>query len=181
MFFQLNTERTTLRRPPQNITSLLPEFDELKFNFNRVNANEILFECLDQIQPADDSKQLIMSFLINNSPLTPYHSLLCPNITENRPQVLTKEAIQSACHILFGFADRKYHIGFNSPGAFASVNHLHMHLLYIETPLAIQNYVRKSIYIFPFIASTNLIHFFFCFIFPIQTGDTSIDKKCVCR
>lgn len=142
--FQLNTERTTMRRPPQNITSLLPEYDETKFNFNKVKPDENLFECVDRIQPAQEP-ELIMSFLINNSPLTPQHSLICPNLAENRPQVLTKEAIRCACNILLGFADKNYHIGFNSPGAFASVNHLHMHLLYIETPLSIQNYVRESI------------------------------------
>lgn len=149
--FQLNTERTTLRRSPQNITSLLPEYDETKFNFNRVHADEILFECVDHMRHG--SKQLTLSVLINNSPLTPYHCLLCPNLLENRPQVLTKEAILSACDILFGFADQKYHIGFNSPGAFASVNHLHLHLLYIETPLSIQNYVRKTLFLFK--CSTN--------------------------
>lgn len=169
--FQLNNERTTLRRSPQSITSLLPEYDETKFNFNRVHADEILFECINQTQ--HDSKQLILSFLINNSPLTPYHSLLCPNLLENRPQVLTKEAILSACHILFGFADQKYHIGFNSPGAFASVNHLHLHLLYIETPLSIQNYVRKRLYCHLQLNELNA--------FSVRTEDTWLDKKCVHR
>lgn len=129
-----------MRRPPQKITSLLPEYDETKFNFHKVKSDEILFECCDQSQP--DTKPLIISFLINNSPLTPCHSLICPDLQENRPQVLTKESIRCACNILYGFADKNYHIGFNSPGAFASVNHLHLHLLYIETPLSIQNHVR---------------------------------------
>lgn len=157
-FFQLNTERTALRRAPQNITSLLPEFDGTKFNFNKVKSDEILFDCIDRSQ--HDSKQLIISFLINNSPLTPYHSLICPNLAENCPQVLTKDTIRCACNILFGFADPKYHIGFNSPGAFASVNHLHLHLLYIETPLSIQNYVRKSRF---YESPKNFESFFFCY------------------
>lgn len=128
-----------MRRAPEKITSLVPEFDKNKFNFNKVNAKEILFECIDQLQ----SSNQIVTYLINNSPLTIYHTLICPNLIGNHSQVLTKDAIKSAIDILYGFNNRNYRIGFNSPGALASVNHLHLQLLHIEHRLYIENAVRQ--------------------------------------
>lgn len=94
-----------------------------------------MFECIDHIQ------NVIVSYLINNSPLTKYHVLLCPQLAEQRSQILTDDAIKSAIDILSGFNDRCYRIGYNSPGALASVNHLHLQLLYVEQQLYIENAV----------------------------------------
>lgn len=51
------------------------------------------------------------------------------------------ESIQFVTNMMFGFADRKYVIGFNSLGAMASVNHLHFHLIWVEENLPIENAV----------------------------------------
>lgn len=139
LIFQLNVERQTLRRPAMIITSLVPDSIETKFNFNKVKSEEILFEVIDR--SSEHSNECFISFLINNSPLTKYHSLICPNVRKNWPQVLTLDAIKCAANVMFGFNDRNYRILYNSPGAFASVNHLHLHLLYVERTLSIQRFV----------------------------------------
>lgn len=128
-----------MRRKPQIITSIHQPFDENTFNFNQVLPCEILFHCLDHIN--ENTKQNKITFLINNSPLTKYHSLICPNVSENIPQILTLNSIRYVTDMILGFDDRNYRIGFNSLGAFASVNHLHFHLIHIEENLFVENAV----------------------------------------
>lgn len=81
------------------------------------------------------------TFLVNNSPLTKYHSLICPRINESLPQILTKESIEFAIDAITGFNDRSYRIGYNSLGALASVNHLHMHLIHVPEKLYVEDAV----------------------------------------
>lgn len=57
------------------------------------------------------------------------------------PQILTANAAIAAIELLCDFNDRHYRIGYNSPGAMASVNHLHMHLLYIEERLFVDSLI----------------------------------------
>lgn len=91
----------------------------------------------------EQTKENSITFLINNSPLTKYHSLICPNVTENLPQILTLNSIRFATDVIMGINDRNYRIGFNSLGAFASVNHLHFHLIWIEEQLYVETAVSS--------------------------------------
>lgn len=135
---QLNSDRTTKRRQPQQIPTLNPAFDANAFNFNKVMPEEVLL----RITSGDDSFSVV-SCLVNNSPLTKYHSLLCPDVTANQPQILTLAAVAFSVRLLQSFADNKYKIGYNSPGAHASVNHLHMHLIYLEERLFVEDVVNQ--------------------------------------
>lgn len=135
---QLNTERSSMRRPPQIITSIAQPFNGNAFNFNNVQECEILFHCHDELITENGRT----TFLINNSPLTKYHSLICPRLKENLPQILTKECIELAIDILMGLNNRSYRIGYNSLGAFSSVNHLHMHLICVEQKLFVEDAVN---------------------------------------
>lgn len=134
---QLNSDRTTKRREPQQIPSLTPVFDANAFNFNKINPEEVLLHISD-----DDSISDVCC-LVNNSPLTKFHSLLCPDITANQPQILTLAAVKFSVRLLKTFADNRYKIGYNSPGAYASVNHLHMHLIYLEERLFVEDVVNQ--------------------------------------
>lgn len=89
-----------------------------------------------------------MTFLINNSPLTEHHILICPDLKGNLSQVLTASAVECGIEVLRQLNDRRYRIGYNSPGAWASVNHLHMHLLKIEEELYIERVVSSMNNIF---------------------------------
>lgn len=83
----------------------------------------------------------ITTFLVNNSPITKYHSLICPRLTDNQPQIITKESIEFAIDLITGFNDRSYRIGYNSLGAFSSVNHLHMHLINVPEKMYVEDAV----------------------------------------
>ena len=54
------------------------------------------------------------------------------------PQVMTREALELAMKIMRAVDDKALRIGFNSPGALASVNHLHMHMVYVEKDLFVE-------------------------------------------
>lgn len=115
---------------------MIPSFNENEFNFNKINHNEILFN-VQMVQRA-----ATVTFVINNSPLTKYHTLLVPRLKENLPQLLTRESMCFAIELLHNLNDNHFRIGYNSPGALASVNHLHLHLLYIEQHLFIEDVVK---------------------------------------
>ncbi|XP_073840895.1 GDP-D-glucose phosphorylase 1 [Musca autumnalis] len=133
-YSELNPERTALRRPPQTILSLEPQFNEDKFNFKKVKPEE----CLMHV----DYEGSKMSIIINNSPLTRYHTLICPDVHSSLPQRICEKALQFCVDFLESLienGERNFRIGYNSPGALASVNHLHLHLMFIVKDLYIDH------------------------------------------
>lgn len=116
-----------------------PQFDEEKFNFKKVAAQEILMK----LKFEEDTE---ISFIINNSPLTKYHTLICPNVDRGLPQRITLDALRFSVDFLLSLeANSYFRIGYNSPGALASVNHLHLHLMLIEKELYIDRAVSIKI------------------------------------
>ena len=117
-------------------------FDEAKFNFNRVRGDD---EVLAVLRDGDERRGQSHRILVNVSPLMFGHGLLIPYAEQCLPQQLTPEAIDLAIRLLRRDimhnnsskggnrsnppADN-FCIGFNSLGAFSSVNHLHLHILY---------------------------------------------------
>jgi GDP-D-glucose phosphorylase len=91
-----------------------------------------------------------VSFIINNSPLTKYHVLIVPSIDSCQAQIMTRDCLEIALHIMTATDDKSIKIGYNSPGALASVNHLHLHLLQIDHELYVESVV----------SAFNLTHFF---------------------
>uniref|UniRef100_A0A182W497 GDP-D-glucose phosphorylase 1 n=1 Tax=Anopheles minimus TaxID=112268 RepID=A0A182W497_9DIPT len=124
----LNRQRLTERRQPYAFLLDAP-FDASRFNFTRIDPAEIQLELLCPFPT---------TVLINNSPVTVYHSLLVPDLQGSHSQLLTSEGIRVPFELLLRLPDRRYRIGYNSPGAQASVNHLHLHLLRIDTDLYVQ-------------------------------------------
>lgn len=83
-----------------------------------------------------------VTMIINNCPLTQYHTLICPGLHANFPQRITLAALKFSVEFLMALrGNRNLRIGYNSPGAMASVNHLHLHLIHIERDLYIDNAV----------------------------------------
>lgn len=84
-----------------------------------------------------------ISMIINKSPLTLYHTLICPDVSAGLSQCLTLPAVKFCISFLLNIEDKEksFRIGYNSPGALASVNHLHLHLLYLTTDLYIDKVV----------------------------------------
>ena len=129
-------------------------FDPAEFHFNRVrdDSGEVLAELRDGTTDQSGSHRI----LVNVSPLMYGHGLLIPFSEKCLPQQLTGEAIDLAVSLLRRDMDHaaaasqqeeslrkitnanansaassdEFCIGFNSLGAFSSVNHLHLHVLY---------------------------------------------------
>lgn len=88
-----------------------------------------------------------ISMIINNSPLTRYHTLICPDVHLGLPQRICEKALRFCVDFLMNLIENgesNFRIGYNSPGALASVNHLHLHLMFIEQELYIDRAVSYS-------------------------------------
>jgi GDP-D-glucose phosphorylase len=104
-----------------------------EFNFNKIDEREILL-----VKEINGTSVL---FLINNSPLTKYHLLIVPEVKENHPQVMTLKCLELAFEIMKSTDDKAIRLGYNSPGALASVNHLHLHMLHVDRELYVETIV----------------------------------------
>uniref|UniRef100_A0A1A9WTA9 GDP-D-glucose phosphorylase 1 n=1 Tax=Glossina brevipalpis TaxID=37001 RepID=A0A1A9WTA9_9MUSC len=138
IYSELNPERTSLRRAPQSIHSLDPVFEENKFNFKKILQQEVML-----IIPYDTIE---ISMIVNKSPLTQYHSLICPDVQNGLAQRVTLGSLRFCRDFLWSLdEDCGFRIGYNSPGALASVNHLHLHLINIEKDLYIDHVKLDSL------------------------------------
>ncbi|XP_067613432.1 GDP-D-glucose phosphorylase 1 isoform X2 [Eurosta solidaginis] len=168
-----NPERTRLRRLPQTITCMRPAFDEDQFNFKKINPLELLLSV-----PYESSD---ISMIINKSPLTKYHTLICPDVAAGQPQCLTRVALKFSISFLLNIAEEEektFRIGFNSPGALASVNHLHLHLLHIMPDLYIDNAELQAL------SPTNIFRLSpkmpteaICFLFKKSNDDVTFNLQ----
>ncbi|XP_007906745.1 GDP-D-glucose phosphorylase 1 [Callorhinchus milii] len=140
---QLNISRGRERRKPQEISSVLQPFDLNQFNFNRISSSEILFS-LRRAEPAcpgpvtEDPGHRDTLLVINVSPLEYGHVLAVPDPARGLPQVLTPDLLRIALELVFLSSDPGFRVGFNSLGAFASVNHLHIHGYYLQYELEVE-------------------------------------------
>ncbi|XP_028679508.2 GDP-D-glucose phosphorylase 1 [Erpetoichthys calabaricus] len=141
---QLNIQRGALRRKPQEIQSIKQVFDPSQFNFNKIKSGEILFEIQREghCRRCDfDYNGVICDkilFVINVSPLEFCHSLIVPYPELCLPQILTMDAIRIGIESVLLSSDPGFRVGFNSLGAFASVNHLHLHCYYLNHRLLLE-------------------------------------------
>ena len=104
------------------LTLVRQPFNPDKFNFNKVDAGkELVFETAD----GDIC-------IINVSPIEFGHCLFIPHVTECLPQGLTLHSMQSALKIMLLTHSKPFKMAFNSLCAYASVNHLHWHLYFLQ-------------------------------------------------
>ncbi|XP_028306379.1 GDP-D-glucose phosphorylase 1 [Gouania willdenowi] len=137
---QLNVERGIERRKPQEILSIQQEFNPKQFNFNKINPDEILFEMLEATDGGElSSSHCRMVVLVNVSPLEFGHCLFVPDPSRCFPQILTPFAIQVGIESVLLSSQTAFRVGFNSLGAFASINHLHLHGYYLHYNLRIES------------------------------------------
>ncbi|XP_025422131.1 GDP-D-glucose phosphorylase 1 [Sipha flava] len=124
----LNTDRGTKRRKPITFCNVLEPFNDDLFNFTKVNPGEYLFK-FSYISNNSSNPNDILA--INASPLGDFHSLILPKLTSKLPQVINEYSLNVAIQLLLQSASPALRVGFNSLCAFASVNHLHLHLYYL--------------------------------------------------
>ncbi|KAL2944762.1 GDP-L-galactose phosphorylase 1 [Bienertia sinuspersici] len=131
---QLNEGRHLKKRPTEfQVDKVLQPFDGNKFNFTKVGQEEVLF----QFEASEDSEAYFTpaapidventpSFVaINVSPIEYGHVLLIPRIFECLPQRIDYESFLLALHMAVEAGSPYFRLGYNSLGAFATINHLH--------------------------------------------------------
>lgn len=127
---QLNVERGQLRRKPMRFRAVREPFNHLRFNFTKLNQNEVLLylRCKDRPYNNDPLDRHLIA--VNESPLERGHSLVVPSVHRCMPQILTETAVRIATDLMLLVEDESFHVLFNSLLGQASVNHLHLHALF---------------------------------------------------
>lgn len=177
---QLNIQRGIERRKPQEILSIQQEFNAKQFNFNKIHLEEIICEMTKGTKSDsalnEPSKMIV---LVNVSPLEFGHCLFVPDPLQCYPQVLTKYAIEIGIETVLLSSNLGFRVGFNSLGAFASVNHLHLHGYYLDYELAIESVAVKPLV--PEKDFYRLINYHAGFLFYTKTKTLEQVAKTICK
>lgn len=125
------------RAARQVITDLRRDFDADKFNFNKAFLRP---EILWQGACVHDDKTTDLRVLYNKFPLAPYHLLVVPDAEFGQPQFLTQHYHHMIAALAVQAQDNLsgLYFGYNSLGAYASVNHLHFHAVLRDTRLPVE-------------------------------------------
>uniref|UniRef100_A0AAQ4PBQ4 GDP-D-glucose phosphorylase 1 n=1 Tax=Gasterosteus aculeatus aculeatus TaxID=481459 RepID=A0AAQ4PBQ4_GASAC len=150
------------------ILSIQQEFNGEQFNFNKINPEEILFEMMKEVEGGSEK-----------GPLEFGHCLLVPDPSRCLPQVVTSFAIRVGIESVLLSSDLGFRVGFNSLGAFASVNHLHLHGYYLEHQLKIESMPVKPLV--PEKGFYGLLDFPAGFLFYPESERVEEVAEAVCR
>lgn len=93
---QLNPDRATLRRKPQDLQKVNVPFDPDQFNFNAVPPKEILMK-IGRITDGPVSDNVLV---INISPLEFGNCLLVPNLSQNIRQKITLQGLELMINVM---------------------------------------------------------------------------------
>ncbi|KAF2285718.1 hypothetical protein GH714_007369 [Hevea brasiliensis] len=151
---QLNEGRHLKKRPTEfRVDKVLQPFDVNKFNFTKVGQEEVLFQFESsedgdvQFFPSapidvDNSPSVVA---INVSPIEYGHVLLIPRILECLPQRIDRESFLLALYMAIEAGNPWFRLGYNSLGAFATINHLHFQAYYLAVQFPIEKAPTKKI------------------------------------
>ncbi|MBA0625431.1 hypothetical protein Godav_010628 [Gossypium davidsonii] len=151
---QLNEGRHLKKRPTEfRVDKVLQPFDGNKFNFTKVGQEEVLF----QFEASEDGEVQFYPnapidvenspsvVAINVSPIEYGHVLLIPRIFESLPQRIDRESFLLALHMAAEAGNPYFRLGYNSLGAFATINHLHFQAYYLAVPFPIERAPTKEL------------------------------------
>ncbi|XP_008310755.1 GDP-D-glucose phosphorylase 1 [Cynoglossus semilaevis] len=183
---QLNVQRGSEKRKPQEILSIRQEFNPRQFNFNKINPEEVIFEMVKVTERHPDlhngeeaPQPSRMTVLVNVSPLEFGHCLLVPDPLSCLPQILTPFTIQVGIESVLLSSDTGFRVGFNSLGAFASVNHLHLHGYYMGRELKIES--RQAEPLVPEKGFYRFLDFPVGFLFYTESEQVEEVSRAVCE
>ncbi|GFQ08831.1 gdp-l-galactose phosphorylase 2 [Phtheirospermum japonicum] len=146
---QLNEGRHLKKRPTEfRVDKVLQPFDQNKFNFTKVGQEEVLF----RFEPSKNNQKshYLPSSLVENdegspsvvainvSPIEYGHVLLIPRVLDCLPQQIDVDSLSLAHHLAKEASDPFFRVGYNSLGAFATINHLHFQAYYLSVPFPIE-------------------------------------------
>lgn len=151
---QLNEGRATKKRPTEfRVDQVCQGFDEAKFNFTKVSQKEVIFLF-------DESRSAASSFsyeaevgnsspnmvLINVSPIEYGHVLLVPSILDFLPQRIQPDYLLLALQMAAEASNPFFRIGYNSLGAYATINHLHFQAYYLAAAFPVERAPTVKLY-----------------------------------
>ncbi|KAL0659836.1 hypothetical protein Bca4012_080421 [Brassica carinata] len=152
---QLNEGRH-LKRPTEfRVDKVLQSFDGSKFNFTKVSQEELLF----QFEVGEDSEARFFPCIplvaenspsvvaINVSPIEYGHVLLIPRVLDCLPQRMDHKSMLLALHMASEAKNPYFRVGYNSLGAFATINHLHFQAYYLAMPFPLEKASSKEMMI----------------------------------
>lgn len=142
---QLNEGRHSKKRPTEfRVDQVLQPFDGKKFNFTKVGQEEVLF-CFEESEdgtsqyyekaPVSWSPNVIA---INVSPIEYGHVLLIPCVLDCTPQRIDPDTFLLALQMAVEADNPYFRLGYNSLGAFATINHLHFQAYYLAAPFPVE-------------------------------------------
>lgn len=143
---QLNEGRHLKKRPTEfRVDQVLQPFDPLKFNFTKAAKEELLFcfECSENLQHGEYMAEGVVgdgtnAVIINVSPIEYGHVLLVPRIVDQIPQRIDMDSLQLALDMAVEAHNPFFRLGYNSLGAFATINHLHFQAYYLAVPFPVE-------------------------------------------
>ncbi|MCL7042271.1 hypothetical protein MKW94_010726 [Papaver nudicaule] len=151
---QLNEGRHLKKRPTEfRVDKVLQPFDGSKFNFTKVGQEEVLFQFEEtdgdeaQFFPSApiDTENSPSVVAINVSPIEYGHVLLIPRILECLPQSIDHKSLLLAIQMASEAGNPYFRLGYNSLGAFATINHLHFQAYYLAVPFPIEKAAMRKI------------------------------------
>ncbi|CAN6914775.1 unnamed protein product, partial [Brassica oleracea] len=152
---QLNEGRH-LKRPTEfRVDKVLQSFDGSKFNFTKVSQEEMLFQfeaghddearffpCMPLV--AENSPSVVAIIV---SPIEYGHVLLIPRVLDCLPQRMDHKSMLLALHMASEAKNPYFRVGYNSLGAFATINHLHFQAYYLAMPFPLEKASSKEMMI----------------------------------
>lgn len=143
---QLNEGRGAKKRATEfRVDQVCQAFDPSKFNFKKAYVREVLFQfepcargtdsAFEESARAGRSPNLVV---INVSPIEYGHVLLCPRVLDDLPQLVDPGTVLLALHFAAEAANPYFRVGYNSLGAYATINHLHFQAYYLAAPLPVE-------------------------------------------
>lgn len=106
--------------------------DPAAFNFNKARPEERIAVMDVAVDEDSEAEAIAVSVMVNVSPLAEGHVLLIPRCEEALAQALTPELLLVGLRLCGLSARPDFRVVFNSLGAFASVNHFHLHGVYLD-------------------------------------------------
>lgn len=145
---QLNEGRHLKKRPTEfRVDRVLQPFDPAKFNFTKVGQEEVLFQFENEDavgnsyfleRAAVDPTKAPNVLAINVSPIEYGHVLLIPRVLDCYPQRIDKESLLLALYMAAEASSPYFRLGYNSLGAFATINHLHFQAYYMNVQFPVE-------------------------------------------
>ncbi|KAJ8761213.1 hypothetical protein K2173_001269 [Erythroxylum novogranatense] len=152
---QLNEGRHLKKRPTElRVDQVIQPFDGNKFNFTKIGQEEVLFRFEESNDgnshffpsaPAPQNLSSMTVVAINVSPIEYGHVLLIPHVHSCLRQMIDQESFWLAVQMANEAADPFFRVGYNSLGAFATINHLHFQAYYLALSFPVETAPTRKI------------------------------------